>query len=89
VNVIDLHIMREHPNYWDLQRTVTFRRILQSGSFKGLWFFVKLVKQLIWSLKCVVFFLLCVIKLKDDVMGTGLHNLFGLKGLCYKVYFGT
>jgi hypothetical protein len=32
VNVVNLHIMREHPNYWELQIIVTFRQILQCGS---------------------------------------------------------
>jgi hypothetical protein len=35
VNVIDLHIMREHHNFSDLQRTVTIRQILEGGSCKG------------------------------------------------------
>ncbi len=37
------------------------------------------------ELKCVVFLLLCVVNLMDGVMNTSLCNLFGLKGLCYKV----
>jgi hypothetical protein len=37
------------------------------------------------GLKCVVFFLLCIVNLKDGVMSTRLSNLFGLMGLCYKV----
>jgi len=38
------------------------------------------------ELKCVVvFFVLCVVNLRGDVMKLGLCNLFGLKGLCYKV----
>ncbi len=37
------------------------------------------------ELKCVVFLLLCVVNLRDGVMSTSLCNLFGLKGLCYKV----
>jgi hypothetical protein len=35
VNVVELHITREHPNYWELQKTITFRQILQCGSRKG------------------------------------------------------
>ncbi len=37
------------------------------------------------ELKCVVFFLLCVVNLRGGVMSIGLSNLFGLKGLCYNV----
>jgi hypothetical protein len=37
------------------------------------------------ELKCVVFFLLCVVNLKGDVMNTNLCNLFGLRGPCHKV----
>jgi hypothetical protein len=37
------------------------------------------------ELKCVVFLLLCVVNLRDDVMSTGLCNLFGLMDLCYKM----
>jgi hypothetical protein len=36
------------------------------------------------ELKCVVFFF-CVVNLRGGVMNIGLCNLFGLKGLCYKV----
>ncbi len=32
-----------------------------------------------------VFFFLCVVNLRGGVMSTSLCNLFGLKGLCYKV----
>ncbi len=35
-----------------------------------------------YELKCVLFFLLCVVNLRGGVMGTGLRNLFGLRGLC-------
>ncbi len=35
VNVVDLPIMKKHPNYWELRKTITFCRILQSGSCKG------------------------------------------------------
>jgi len=37
------------------------------------------------ELKCIVFLLLCVVNLKDGVVSTGLCNLFGLRGLCYKM----
>ncbi len=37
------------------------------------------------ELKCVVFLLLCVVNLRDDVMSIGLCNLFGLMDLCYKM----
>ncbi len=36
-------------------------------------------------LKCVVFLFLCVVNLRDGVMSTSLCNLFGFRGLCYKV----
>jgi hypothetical protein len=52
---------------------------------KGLWLFVKLVKQSNGELKRVVFLLLCVVNLRDGVMSTDLCNLFGLRDLCYKV----
>jgi len=35
VNVVELHITREHLNYWELQKIVTFCQILQCGSKKG------------------------------------------------------
>ncbi len=37
------------------------------------------------ELKCVVFFFLCVVNLRGGVMNIGLCNLFGLRGLYYKV----
>jgi hypothetical protein len=45
VNVVELHITREHPNYLELRITIIFCQILQCGSRKRLSFFVKLVKQ--------------------------------------------
>jgi hypothetical protein len=41
------------------------------------------------ELKCVIFLLLCVVNLRDGAMNTSLNNLFGLKGLSYKVQSGT
>ncbi len=38
------------------------------------------------ELKCVVFFLLCVVNLKGDVISIGLCNL--LRGLCYNMRLG-
>jgi hypothetical protein len=35
VSVIDMHIMEEHPNLWELWRTVTICWILEGGSCKG------------------------------------------------------
>jgi hypothetical protein len=37
------------------------------------------------ELKCVVFFLLCVVNLRGGIMSTGSCTLFGLRGLCYKM----
>jgi hypothetical protein len=42
--------------------------MLQGGSYEGgLWFFVKLVKQSLGKLICVVFLFLCFVKLRDGV----------------------
>ncbi len=41
------------------------------------------------ELKCVVFLFLCVVNLKDGATSMGLSNLFGLRGLCNKVQYGT
>jgi hypothetical protein len=46
VNVIDLHIMKEHPNYWKFQKKSHFVEFYKMDHVNGLWFFVKLVKQL-------------------------------------------
>jgi len=54
VNVIDLRIIRQHPNYWDLRRTVTFHQILQSGSCKRVVVLCKTYETVNWELKCVV-----------------------------------
>jgi hypothetical protein len=37
------------------------------------------------ELKCVILFFLCMFNLRGGVMNNGLCNLFGLKGLYYKV----
>ncbi len=37
------------------------------------------------ELKCVVFLLLFVVNLRDDVVNIGICNQFGLKDLCYKM----
>ncbi len=85
VNVIDLHIMREHPNYWDLRRTVTIRQILHGVSCKGVVVLCKTCEAVNGESKCVVFFFLCVVNLRGGVVSTSLYNVFELKGLCYKV----
>ncbi len=40
------------------------------------------------ELICVVFLLLCVLNLKNDVRNNGLCNLFGLRDLCWKCNLG-
>jgi hypothetical protein len=85
VNVVDLHIMREHLNYWELWKTITFHQILQSGSWKGAMVLCKTCEIINGELKCVVLCFLCIVNLRGGVMNTGLCNLFGLKGLYYKV----
>ncbi len=45
----------------------------------------KTCEAVIGELKCVVFLLLCVVNLRDNVMSTSLCNLFRLGDLCYKV----
>ncbi len=59
VNVIDLHIVREHPNYWDLQRTITIHQILQGGSCKGVVVLCKTCEAVNGELKFVVFLKMC------------------------------
>jgi hypothetical protein len=59
VNVVELHIMREHPNYWELRRTITFHQILQCGSRKGVVIFCQTCEAVNGELKCVVFFMYC------------------------------
>jgi hypothetical protein len=54
VNVVDMHIMRKHPNYWELPKTITFRQILQGGSRKGAIVFCKTCEIINGELKCVV-----------------------------------
>jgi len=54
VNVINLHIIREHPNYRDLRKTVTFHQILQGGSCKWVVVLCKTCEIVNWELKCVV-----------------------------------
>jgi hypothetical protein len=57
VNVVHLHIMREHPPYWELQKTVTFHQILQDfGSYKKAFVLCKTFEIVNGELKCVVFF---------------------------------
>ncbi len=56
VNVVDLHIMRQHFNYWELQETITFHQILQGGSCKGVVVFCKPCEVVNGELKWVVFF---------------------------------
>jgi len=81
VNVVDLHIMKEHLNYRELWKTVTFHRILQGGSCKGVMVLCKTWEVVNGELKCVVFFFfLCILNLRGGVMNTGLCNLFWLRG---------
>jgi hypothetical protein len=50
VSVVGLHIMKEHPDYWELRRTTIGRWFYNVDHAKGgLWFFVKLVKQSLGS----------------------------------------
>ncbi len=56
VNVIDLHMVREHPNYWDLGRTIRIHQILQGGSCKGVVVLCKTCEVVNVKLNCVVFF---------------------------------
>jgi hypothetical protein len=56
VNVVDLHIMREHLNYWKFRRLVAFYQILQGGSYKGAMVLCKTCEVVNGGLKCVVFF---------------------------------
>jgi hypothetical protein len=56
---VDMHIMKKHPNYWELQKIVTFCRISQGGSCKGVMVFCKTCEVVNGELKCVVFFLMC------------------------------
>ncbi len=55
VNVVDLHIMKRHFNYWELRKIVTFCRILQGGLCKGAMVFCKICETINGELKCVVF----------------------------------
>ncbi len=44
--VVDMHIMRKHPHYRELRKTITFFvEFYKVDRTRGLWFFVKLVKQ--------------------------------------------
>jgi hypothetical protein len=60
-NVVDLHIMRKHLNYnyWELQKIITFCRILQGGSCKGAVVLCKTCEAVHGELKCVVSFFMC------------------------------
>jgi hypothetical protein len=55
-NVFDLHIMRVHPNYWELRKMVTFCSILLGGSYKWAVVLCKTCETVSGELKCVVFF---------------------------------
>jgi hypothetical protein len=58
--------------------------MLQGGSCeKGLWFFVRLVKQSLGKLICVVFLFLYFVKLRDGVKNIGLCIMFGPRDPCY------
>ncbi len=60
--------------------------MLNDGSYEGgLWFFVRLVRQSLGELICVVFPFPYFIKLKDGVKNTGLCSLSGLRDLCYQM----
>jgi hypothetical protein len=82
VNIVDLHIMGKHLNYWELQRTITFHRILQGGSLKGAMVLCKTCEAVNEELKCVFFY---VVNLWGGDINTGLCNLFGFKFVYYKV----
>ncbi len=53
-NVVDLHIMRKHPNYWELWKIIIVHWILQGGSCKGAMVFCKTCETINGELKCVV-----------------------------------
>jgi len=55
VNVVELHITREHPNHWELQRIVTFDQILHYGSKKGVVVLCKTCEVVYGELKCAGF----------------------------------
>jgi hypothetical protein len=59
-HVVGLHIMREHPNYWELWRIVI--EIQKVDHVRGLWFFVKLMKQSTgsWSVLFSCFYVLSI-----------------------------
>jgi hypothetical protein len=68
--------------------SIEFYKVDHAG---GMWFFIKLVKQSMgsWSVCVCVCVCVCVFYVLSiwggDVMNTGLCNLFGLKGLYYKM----
>jgi hypothetical protein len=55
VSVIELHITREHPNYWELQKIITFCQIPQCGSRKGVVVICQTCEAICGELKCVGF----------------------------------
>jgi hypothetical protein len=57
--VVDMHIMKNHPNDWEFQKTITFRQILR-GSCKGLVVVCKTCELINGEWKCVVFFVLSI-----------------------------
>jgi hypothetical protein len=85
LSVVGLYIVKKHLNYWELWKTVIVHWILQGGSCKGTVVLCKTCEAVNGELKCVVSLLLSVINLRDGFMSTSLCNLFGLKGLYYKV----
>jgi len=60
VIIVDLHIMGKHLNYWELQKTITFHRILQGGSYKGFVVLCKTCEAVNGELKCVFFYVLSI-----------------------------
>jgi hypothetical protein len=58
--------------------------MLQGGSYEGgSWFFVRLMRQSLGELICVVFLFPYFVKWKDGVKNIGLCNLSGLRDVCF------
>jgi hypothetical protein len=84
--VIGLHFMRGTPKLLGTLKNCNSPLVLQGGSYEGrLWFFVRLVKQSLGELICVIFMFPYFVKLRDGVRNIGLCSLFGMKDLCYQM----
>ncbi len=88
VSAIELRIKRKHPNYWELQKIITFCQILQCGSKKGAMVLSQTCEAICRQLRCVGF---CAL----PICGGDVLSIFQFvqsictQGFISQVQFGT